>query len=438
MSINPFTLLCIPIFVLAFKNYHRAVLVYFICRLFLSQFIPFFSAKGLPLLRLSLVIDTFFLIYFLFQSKLSGGYRKFWEGFPLKTPFLFFVSSMFISSCLGCVKFGVFKEASMFWMESVNSYLIVVLFYREIKSLEDLRFLIKGISLVCILACGYGIFEFLNGFENPLILYEQSLNPNLDEVMWTYSEDNRGGRGRVSSIFAHAIGCGATMAIFSVFLLYLKSLRTFMKEVDFKWTFLLAILCALLLVFLSNSRGPLLLLAIMFISLSKQKLMITIFPLLLLGAIILLLATGDTYLNVFLSIFDSSIEDKMGGGSNVSMRLGQLTAAFECWKSGSLLFGSGLSATNYWIAKGVGLLGAESVWFSLLINQGIFGVLVFCYLMYSVAKLYHGNFRKIGLIWVLAWLCCTTATSLPGLNISTWFVVMLMIYKVQGFYSKEI
>jgi len=144
------------------------------------------------------------------------------------------------------------------------------------------------------------------------------------------------------------------------------------------------------------------------------------------------------YLNTFISIFDRSVEQKMGGGSNVSMRQSQFDAMFKVFFEQGMFFGDGLYSTRWWVSKNIGLLGAESVWIGLLLNQGIFGAVVYVMMMCSTATHFRAPIRKIGVVSVVAWVVCKSVTSTPGCDISMWFMVVILFYKIQDMYWKRI
>lgn len=441
---NIFLFVYLPVLLWSFSNRHKAFLIYAVMRIFLNEFIPFLALPGVPMLRLSLVCDTFFLCYFLFKSYWDKRIPRdsLWGDFPLKRSFILMFVSLAMSALLSS-RDTLFQGVTMFWMTSVSSYIYVVLLWKEIKSEEDLKFVIYGTGMILIVAALYGVFQFLNGFENPLMAYEQSLNPNNDikqKLLWEYSSEDRSGLGRVSSIFAHPIGGGCICAFWCFFFLSTKmAVPELYKRLSIKnWLVYLFIFASLLMVILSNSRAPLVLFGISCLSLLRNKKILLIA---VVGSIVIVLLSDTilgNYLNTFISIFDRSVEQKMGGGSNVSMRQSQFDAMFKVFFEQGMFFGDGLYSTRWWVSKNIGLLGAESVWIGLLLNQGIFGAVVYVMMMCSTATHFRAPIRKIGVVSVVAWVVCKSVTSTPGCDISMWFMVVILFYKIQDMYWKRI
>lgn len=432
-KMNIFVLLCIPLLGYAFKNFHRAFLIYIIFRIFLTPFIPVFVLPGLPFFRLETFCNTFFISYAFFNyiQKTRSVPLFFDKNFPWRHSFTLFICSIIISSIFSSISplLQVFPAA---YLETTDVFLIVYLFWKEVKTEKDIMFLINGFFIAFLVIIAYGIFERFNSFENPLILYEQMLNPanaSNEKMLWSYSEDGRAGLGRVTSVFAHAIGCGGFIAIVFIFYLYTMfkhpSLWPIPKAIQI--IFLLGLLIVLLF---TNSRGPLLFLLIALLPFFHVK---YIFKFLIIAFIGVIFFGGliNDYLDTFLSIFNSNAAEKVGG-SNIDMRINQFEVMFDIWSNNPLL-GNGAKATNYWLEKDLGLLGGESVWIGLFLNQGLLGVIAYVYLLFSIIKNSRGDSKWVSRFLVIAWLCFNTATSTPGITISFLMIIILIINKINDF-----
>ena len=423
---NFFLLIAIPLLGYSLYNYHRAFLWYFLFRIFLSNFVPFVAIAGLPQIRMSLVCDSWFLMLIVLNYVVKNGLFEIPVVPPVFRSFAWMCFLIILSSLFSFIP--LFNSMNSAVLACISSFIFPLLFFAEIRQSEDLKFIIAGMMVICIIAAIYGILEaFVFKYTNPLILYEQSLNPNIKDVTWVYNALDRGGRGRVSSIFAHSIGCGCTMSIFTVFFLYIKGAHE--NYIVSNKLYYVAVFSAILLVGLCNCRSPFPLLLIPLLALWNFK------PLLKLAAIgVIFLVVFSTelssFINVFLSIFDKKLESSMGGGSNIEMRTGQFEALFKAWLSGNPLIGEGAYATRYWLEKNIGLLGGESVWIALLLNTGLLGCFLYLIIMKNLVALGHSYGKKLIFFFVIGWLVVSSASSTPGLDVSLFFMMMFCIAKL--------
>ncbi|SIO10393.1 hypothetical protein [Fibrobacter sp. UWB11] len=424
---NFFLLIAIPLLGYSLRNYHKAFLWYFLFRIFLSNFVPFLAIAGLPQIRMSLVCDAWFIFLPILRYLIkANGKIVIPRLLPIFKPFAWMIFLILFSSIVSFLPF--FNSINSAVLECISSYIFPLLFFAEIKQSEDLKFIIKGLMVVSIIAAIYGAFEaFMFRFMNPLVLYEQSLNPNNIDPLWVYETLARGSRGRVSSIFAHAIGCGCTMAIFTVFFLYIKGAHE--KYIASNKLYYAAVFSSILLVGLCNCRSPYPLLLISLLALWNFR------PFLRLatsGIILLVVFHSElsSFIDVFLSIFDKNIEQQMGGGSNVEMRTEQFEALIRAWLSGNPIIGEGAYATRYWLERKIGLLGGESIWISLLLETGLLGCFFYLYIMKNLVTLGQGYGKRLIFFFVVGWIVMKTATSTPGLDDSLFFMIMFCIAKM--------
>ncbi|WP_158213001.1 hypothetical protein [Fibrobacter sp. UWB2] len=322
----------------------------------------------------------------------------------------------------------LFNSLSCAFLECVSSYIFPLLFFAKIKHPSDLKFIITGLMIISVIAAIYAYLEaFVFGYQNPLIMYEQSLNPNITENMWSYSFFDRGGRGRISSIFAHAIGCGCTMSIFAVFFLYVKG--AFNSYIVSNKLYYISVFSAVFLVALCNSRSPYPLIFISLLALIKSK---SFLKLASVGVVLIFIFQSElaTFIDVLLSIFDKNIEEHLGGGSNIEMRMEQFEALLTAWLSGNPIFGEGAYATRFWLDKNIGLMGGESIWINLLLNTGLLGCVFYLNIMKGLVMLGKGYGKKTIFFFVVGWIVMKSASSTPGLDTSLFFMVMFCIAKL--------
>ncbi|KAA6342562.1 hypothetical protein EZS27_009705 [termite gut metagenome] len=284
----------------------------------------------------------------------------------------------------------------------------------------------------------YAIYERFIGV-NSLAEYEISLNYNKDKVIdtWGYENDERTVGGRVRSIFLHPIGAGVNFALVFSFISYIYI--NYKKLIKYNILIIVGMLfITFYSVWLTNSRGPLVFLFISIIPLINfRKKTFYLFILLCLLLFIFLFDYIHPYLDNFLSIFNSNIQAKVGG-SNLDMRWEQLTAAIQLFKQNPW-FGNGLKSHDYINDVNLvkNLLGMESVWFFLLVERGILGVISYIYLIVSMVKLGKKENKFMIISLVLALLFTNTVTSLPGFYIHLFYVFLFILVKLEMLvYSK--
>ncbi len=300
--------------------------------------------------------------------------------------------------------------------------------WQIIRTKRDFLFLLNGFSVVIIISCGYGLVENYLQY-NPLADYEATLNNDISRnVNFTYNID--GYRGyRIKSIFDHAIGAGVIWALAIMTYSY-----TWFDDI-YKKNFQLACIVPLCLVclFLTKSRGPILFLLIA--SIGLFKLGSSRFYVLLSFAVLLVVLGWNfwqQFADNFLSIFSSQFQEKVGG-SDAEQRYSQLEAAFMLMEK-SWLIGLGykyevtLSGSMAIIEDR--LLGHEGIWFTVLPQFGILGIIANLYLMYySIFKLPSKTGSRMLLFVALAYWITASLTSLPGFKSYYYYFFLILIIK---------
>ena len=423
---NFFLFFAVPLLGYSLHNFHRAFLWYFLFRIVINEFVPFFIIDGFPIIRMGFFCDFWFILLTVLKYIKKNGSFKMPRIKPEIRPFIWMVLLIMLSSAMSFLPF--FNSMSCAALECITSYLFPLLFVTQVKRTKDLQFVITGLMIVCVIAAIYGIIEaFVFRYTNPLVVYEQFLNPNIKEATWVYDAFDRGGRGRVSSFFSHAIGCGCTMSIFTVFFFYIKVAHE--KYIVSNKLFYVAIFSAVLLMGLSNSRSPYPMLLISFLAFWKSKLFL---KLVAAGMILFVIFHTElsSFIDLFLSIFDKKIESSMGGGSNIEMRMKQFEALFRAWNSGNPIIGEGAYATRYWLGRKIGLLGGESIWISLLLNTGLLGCFLYLYIMKNLILFSRVHGKRMLFFFVVGWVVMNSATSTPGLDVSLFFMIAFCIAKL--------
>jgi hypothetical protein len=407
-------------------NYHKAFLLYAVLRLFLTDFVPLFA--GPPTINMKPFMDfsMLMLVAINYFDKGRNTIVSTPDKFPLKKPFFIYSVSLLLSATLFPV-IPIFKAISNTSQNILSTFIFVYLFWRELKNPQDIRFFIKGLVIVFSIAILYGFFERFNGFSNPLIDYELSLNlAERDNLTFRYSDTDRGGLGRVQSIFDNALMCSFSVGVVFAFFYYinLRYKKIWNSFALIKISFFIGLLFLLLF---SNSRGGIVYLGISLLLILKFKNILRL-ALFLPFLVIFFYDLIEPYIVMLSAIFD--VASSEAGGSSLALRVLQFSGVTEIVKN-SPWFGCGPLTLEYWRDQrpDLVLLGLESIWFKLLLGQGIIGIATHIYLLYSLVKLGINKSKSYTMGITIAFIIVSTATI--GYKLDFFMIFLLIIYRLE-------
>jgi hypothetical protein len=354
------------------------------------------------------------------------------DQFPLKKPFFICSVSLLISATLFPV-IPIFKAISNTSQHILSTFVFVYLFWRELKNPRDIRFFVKGLVIIYSVAILYGFFERFNDFSNPLIDYELSLNlAERENLTFRYSDNDRGGLGRVQSIFDNALMCSFNVGVVFAFLYYvnLRYKKVWNSFALIKISFFIGLLFLLLF---SNSRGGIVYLGISLLFILKFKNMLRL-ALFLPFLVVLFYDLIEPYTVMLSAIFDLASSE--AGGSSLVLRVLQFSGVAEIVK-GSPWFGYGPLTLEHWQAQrpDLVLFGLESIWFKLLLGQGIIGIATHIYLLYSIIKLGINKSKSYTIGITMAFIIVTTATI--GYRLDFFMIFLLIVYRLELWSNRQ-
>ena len=304
---------------------------------------------------------------------------------------------------------------------------------------KDFLFLIKGISIVFLIAGVFGIYEFFIQ-ANPYNDYIISIaGDNPDKILsWIYDTDNSDRGYRVRSIFVHPIGGGMNFGLFFLVVFYLYVF--FRKQMDLKYKYLILIATiSMFCMFAANSRGPVMFTMIglfpFFMAKNKYKFQFVLFAIL---SIFLVHQLKPELFNNLFSIFDTKLQNEYSG-SNFNMRIEQLSAALQIL-SNHPFFGIGIKGLSYYSNQLVvsQLLSLESMWLWIIVEQGIVGIIVTLYLIYTLIVKNGIKAHNQLVVWLsVAYFVTYSMTSVPGFAIYLWYAFVFMFIKLKNFQINE-
>ena len=345
--------------------------------------------------------------------------------FPLMSALLLLSLSILITNF-----FSDGPQRPSYILRAFPSYFCIIIFWyflRE-KTKETLRY-----SSLCILAYGlivslFSILEAIMGRN-----YYIELVNNLDLYIRDYNiTEIRYGIKRCQSIFSMHTTNGGVCMVLGVSLLYLIRFSSLLKGKMFPYIVVLSLFVS---VFLTGSRGAMVglifSLCTFIVSWNARNLKFA------LGIIAVACCALLIWGNLFESIFNSMVYSDSISGSNSEMRENQLGIVLY-YLSKSPIIGNGLLYTWTYVRDYENILGAESLWFPVLIEQGILGALSYVYYFYSC--IHYTIIKKVSSIsfLVIGFIVFNTLSSIPFFDF--YFIVIfvfLLVYARQYFSEKD-
>ena len=410
------------------KDFKHTLLVYLPMRIAMHQGIILWPVN--PTVMFDSVACFFIIFNYMFIRKL----RKNSVIFPFTFPLALFACSEFLSS--------FFASTSGNGMNFLQNIVVGILFlyvvWNNINSTEDLKLVIKGYTIMFSLAIGLSLFEQVTHF-NPIIALETALLPASAPLglIWPSSQVRFGGLFRAQAFMSISITYGAYCLMFFLFYFFLTNkypIYSFYKKTKNKIFTLGLALGA----FLSGSKSPILALMIGFIPMLRVRWFFNlkiILPLIVVLGLSLPMMTG-----MYDDIHDAMTAENTWdyqGGSSLAMREMQLNVSLTEFNK-SPIIGNGTKylahAMDYYGAE---LLGAESIWFGLLIEKGLVGIVAFIVILTYPLFMRRLKYKKVYLALAMGWLAINTMTTIPGLGNTFYYTLIMLLYKAQLFNEKD-
>lgn len=355
------------------------------------------------------------------------------EKFLLKPYMVFMLLSILISSFFSTIPFAAsFKQLVK---STIMEFCMIYVFFRCISTSDDIRLYIKACITVTLVIVIDGLIENFTPI-NPIGDFIYFTSPQTDDLLGRSfyvpgSESLRFGLKRCYSVFAmpHLFGKVCTLLFFILFVCY--RIKYPIYNTKFKRTLIPICLCLLPIgVILSNSKTPMLgfmILLLTFYQLHQLFNIKLVLPLII-GCVLIYIYVPD-YINNFLSLFDENIAEE-GKGSTIAMRENQLSYILKLFEQ-SPIWGNGVNAALYYSKNVSGyedILGAESIWFKLLADQGLLGVLAYVYMFICCIR-FGGKIipnRVLFFFFAAVFLMETTG---GAVNRLLWFPVIIVLRK---------
>lgn len=369
-----------------------------------------------PAISVQLAINLIFLFYYIVKRRRIYHLR---EDFAFKPIFIIVSISFILSSFVSAI--GLFRNLITIFGLLVCNFLTIYLLDKEILTKKDINELIKNISYLIIISCIYGLYTMVLG-SNPIIEYELSFIPSGMEDKLVDSSDTMRGL-KMQSFFG-----GATQ--FSAFVML--TIITFCAVNKTKGNATYLQICLFLLgivfAFLTKTRASMFAalvttLYFAFKQKSTQYIKIIILILILLPLIKPFLGENMVFIE---SIFKTSSQDEVGG-SSIDLRLQQAAIVWQIFLEHPIL-GEGINSLSYTLNKFQDLFGAESIWFQLLLERGLLGLVSYIYIFYYSIKKVSAKYKVYIICCALFWLVQHTLST-TGLYENFYLLSAIIIYK---------
>lgn len=358
------------------------------------------------------------LLLFLIKYKnLTQGVKT--TRFPMILSFfLLFASLTFTNFLTGNPHYNDY--ISRVSVQLLNIFMLWCLFEHEPQ--RSIRIFVVSSMFFAILLCGYGFFEAITR-SNPFVSLMDSIGAYTDPFLIT--EVRFGVKRTQSLLLMHTTLAGICISLFAMFVAYSDRLVKSSK---------LKVLIAVLVImtFFTGSRSGILSIVITMMMMMKNM---NARKILGISALLLLFVVFQSY---FDTIFQSFSNTQSVGGSNSDMREVQFEIAL-----GGLV-------NHFWLGNGLGytfsdafytpeLLGAESLWIPIAVDQGVFGCIAT--LMFFIQSLVYcikqGKYSCC--FYVLAMFVLFSMTSVPQYNFTYSFIYLYVMTHIdEAFANKKI
>ena len=342
-------------------------------------------------------------VFFLFKNKLVVGIRR----FPLYIAIVILLTSQLLTFLFHPIFPGAIFRNVIYY---IDIYILFCLYVNN--RFKTMHVFTISALLYGMIVGGYCLFETTTG-DNPYIAIMNSTGLYSRDVL---VEEVRFGLKRSQSFFSmHTTSAGVLMLLS----LFLMSQFVNTKKNNRYLYFIVAVVCGVG-VFLSGARSAMLGYTIGVLSFIQFKKIKVIFIVFAIGLVIMQFAS-----EYFSDVFSAFVNTEEVGGSSTDMRSEQM-AISAALMANSPLFGNGMQYT-WGVAAKTGLLGAESLWFPIMIEQGVVGLLS-CIFFFVVCFRYAFIRRHKNICFlVLGFLVFNTMSAIPMIPFFFIFIYEFMI-----------
>lgn len=399
-------------FYLAIKAYGNFVTVFPFILVTYTLLGSFVVGSISPYSFLSMIVAT---IFFTRYNRFFVYYRT----FPFKSTMFLFALSMICTNFFVSAKYRHTPTLVFNICQSVG-YIYIIWYLLQNNAQKAIRALVKTALVFGCLVSLYALFETITR-SNPLL---KSLVLSGCYIESPFVTEIRFGLKRAQAIFSMHTTLGGVM-LFNYALLLVAYKTAYIKKT--RLNIIVICLCAMC-VFLTGARSCIIGL-LMCTGMSFSKLKVSHILLLCFIIPFVFIFAGD-YLS---QIFDSIFNTEKVNGSSSDMRLIQFMISWD-YMMRSPIIGNGLGFLyNDVVLNHVEkeLFGAESMWFGVIADQGILGLVSYLFLFISPILYSWRKDNKLIILFVIGILVMHSLSTIPGVNPSMVLVFTLIFNYMQ-------
>lgn len=419
----------------ALVDYRRAFCLYLAYQVFWLSSLSVVSIGGKSL-AVSLLMGAYFI--FLYALPRVGGFAQRKMNYPLLIPLTASILSLTVT-CLFSLK-GFSGEATRTVSTLIGATLIIWLSWRVLETEEDFKFLFTVVTIVMLVACVYGIAEYVTR-SNPFFVEKQHLAAAAGGEINAY--DMSGPRGyRLTSLFEHPIGAGMTMGLYCAFVLVLYARAKAPMPLQ-KLAIAVVLLCIPCVV-LTKMRSPLVFMviaALPVVSFRNNNSIKVMFAAVIAAVIAVIFLQQAGLYDIFASLFD--VDKLVSGqgvyGSSFTQRVGQFDVIYD------LMMMSPVGGLGTDFDKALpesmtaGALAYESIWFEQMAGYGALGIIATVMLIVYTVIVIPVRYRSREAFFLAAALWVTyTFTSIPSFRMVLFYAAYFYFIKSSDAYREGV
>lgn len=358
------------------------------------------------------------IVAFIFFTRYNR-FLAYYRTFPFKSTVFLFALSMICTNFFVSARYRHTPTLVFNICQSVG-YTYILWYLLQNNAQKAIRALVKTALVFGCLVSLYALFETITR-SNPLL---KSLVLSGCYIESPFITEIRFGLKRAQAIFSMHTTLGGVM-LFNYALLLVAYKTAYIKKT--RLNIIVICLCAMC-VFLTGARSCIIGL-LMCTGMSFSKLKVSHILLLCFIIPFVFIFAGD-YLS---QIFDSIFNTEKVNGSSSDMRLIQFMISWD-YMMRSPIIGNGLGFLYNDVVLNHAekeLFGAESMWFGVIADQGILGLVSYLLLFISPILYSWRKDNKLIILFVIGILVMHSLSTIPGVNPSMVLVFTLIFNYMQ-------
>ncbi|PWJ64034.1 MULTISPECIES: O-antigen ligase [unclassified Fibrobacter] len=351
-----------------------------------------------------------------FKTNVVSSFKE----YPFKIPCFL----VFFSYCITNVLAEAHWPSTIIVFNTIYIYPLVV--WTQLKSEDDIRFLIKGFMVLFGVAAMYALIELAldDNFVLDSFLSQGIVNQNVINY-----DEHRFGIKRLQSFFCTPMSMGLSMGAFAYVMYELDKMN---KEKSLYYSILM--IGCFVLPWLTGARSVFVAEFLILIPVLKRLMSSGRFLLLkmaLVGSAVFALGGWVTLL------VDSFVHsDTAVTGSSFDMRLIQFAVILPFFLN-SPIWGNGYAYTWSFVkAVDQDILGAESIWLQVLVDNGLIGALAYIACISSMV-IQLRKCKKDYIVIPLSVIAAYTMSTFLGLDLNYFFILSMMLIKYHEFNQEK-